>query len=133
MNNPRTSRSSWNNIYEGVEIDCEDAHIIVSSLPTRAAKLDEILKIEASGSGWRLPTEKEAQVMRRYLLRINKLMKDNGGSKLSPRATLWLHGKYGIADKLGDVQGRIFSVRFGICCWNWWWIERDFRLVRSVA
>ena len=133
MNNPRTSRSSWNNIYEGVEIDCEDAHIIVSSLPTRAAKLDEILKIEASGSGWRLPTEKEAQVMRRYLLRINKLMKDNGGNKLSPRATLWLHGKYGILDKLGDVQGRIFSVRFGICCWNWWWIERDFRLVRSVA
>ena len=133
MNNQRTSRSSWNNIYEGVEIDCEDAHIIVSSLPTRAAKLDEILKIEASGSGWRLPTEKEAQVMRRYLLRINKLMKDNGGNKLSPRATLWLHGKYGIHDKLGDVQGRIFSVRFGICCWNWWWIERDFRLVRSVA
>ena len=133
MNNQRTSRSSWNNIYEGVEIDCEDAHIIVSSLPTRAAKLDEILKIEASGSGWRLPTEKEARVMRRYLLRINKLMKDNGGNKLSPRATLWLHGKYGIPDKLGDVQGRIFSVRFGICCWNWWWIERDFRLVRSVA
>ena len=100
MNNQRTSRSSWNNIYEGVEIDCEDAHIIVSSLPTRAAKLDEILKIEASGSGWRLPTEKEAQVMRRYLLRINKLMKDNGGNKLSPRATLWLHGKYGIPDKV---------------------------------
>ena len=133
MNNQRTSRSSWNNIYEGVEIDCEDAHIIVSSLPTRAAKLDEILKIEASGSGWRLPTEKEAQVMRRYLLRINKLMKDNGGNKLSPRATLWLHGKYGVADRLGDVQGRIFSVRFGICCWNWWWIERDFRLVRSAG
>ena len=133
MNNQRTSRSSWNNIYEGVEIDCEDAHIIVSSLPTKAAKLDQILKIEASGSGWRLPTEKEAQVMRRYLLRINKLMKDNGGNNLSPRATLWLHGKYGIPDKLGDVQGRIFSVRFGICCWNWWWIERDYRLVRSVA
>ena len=132
MENKRARRSSWNKIYEGVEIDCEDAHIIVSSLPTRSAKLDAILKIEASGSGWRLPTEKEAQVIRRYILPLNKLMKENGGNPLSKRATLWLHGRYGIPDKLGDVQGRIFSVRFGICCWNWWWIERDFRLVRSV-
>ena len=44
-------RTSWNKIYKGVEIDCDDAHIIVSSLPTRSAKLDEILRIEASGSG----------------------------------------------------------------------------------
>ena len=132
MENKRARRSSWTKIYEGVEIDCEDAHIIVSSLPTRSAKLDAILKIEASGSGWRLPTEKEAQVIRRYILPLNKLMKENGGNPLSNRATLWLHGRYGIPDKLGDVQGRIFSVRFGICCWNWWWIERDFRLVRSV-
>lgn len=125
-------RSSWNSIYKGVEIDHDDVHIIVSSLPTRPAKLDEILRIEASGSGWRLPTEKEARVIRRFILRINQLMDKNGANKISHRATLWLHGSYGTADKLGDVQGRIFSMRFGICCWNWWWIERDFRLVRTV-
>ena len=128
-----TRMSSWNHIYKGVEINCGDVHIIVSSLPTRSAKLDEILRIEESGSGWRLPTEKEAQVIRRFFIPLNHLMSENGGSKLSHRATLWLHGKYGIADRLGDVQGRIFSVRFGICCWNWWWIERDFRLVRSAS
>lgn len=125
-------KSSWNSIYKGVEIDCDGVHIIVSSLPTRSAKLDEILRIEASGSGWRLPTEKEAHIMRRFILRINQLMQMNGGNKISHRATLWLHGNYGTAEKLGDVQGRIFSVRFGISCWNWWRIERDFRLVRTV-
>ena len=125
-------KTSWNSIYKGVEIDCDDVHIIVSSLPTRSSKLDEILRIEASGSGWRLPTEKEAQMIRRFILPLNKLMAANAGEKIYCRATLWLHGKYGIADKLGDVQGRIFSMRFGICCWNWWWIDRDFRLVRTV-
>lgn len=132
MDKKRRRRSSWNKIYEGVEIDCEDAHIIVSSLPTRSAKLDEILRIEECGSGWRLPTEAEAHVIRRYIQPLNQLMRENGGNEISRRATLWLHGKYGTADKLGDVQGRIFSIRFGICCWNWWRIERDFRLVRSV-
>ena len=43
---PRVRMSSWNSIYRGVEINCKDAHIIVSSLPTKSAKLDEILKIE---------------------------------------------------------------------------------------
>ena len=56
-------KTSWNSIYKGVEIDCDDVHIIVSSLPTRSAKLDEILRIEASGSGWRLPTEKDAKMV----------------------------------------------------------------------
>ena len=63
---PKVRMSSWNSIYSGVEINCKDAHIIVSSLPTRSAKLDEILRIENCGSGWRLPTEKEAQVIRRF-------------------------------------------------------------------
>ena len=125
-------KTSWNKIYEGVQIDYEDTHIIVSSLPTRPAKLDEILRIEQSGCGWRLPTEKEAHVIRRFFIPVNQLMLANGGSKINHRATLWLHGQHGTPEKLGDVQGRIFSMRFGICCWNWWWIERDFRLVRSA-
>ena len=129
---PKVRMSSWNSIYRGVEINCKDAHIIVSSLPTRSAKLDEILRIENCGSGWRLPTEKEAQVIRRFLQPINQLMRDNGGSELNRRGTIWLHGNYGVPDKLGDVQGRILSLRFGICCWNWWRIDRDFRLVRTV-
>ena len=129
---PKVRMSSWNSIYRGVEINCKDAHIIVSSLPTKSAKLDEILKIEGCGSGWRLPTEKEAQVIRRFMQPLNKLLKENGGHELNPRGTIWLHGNYGVPEKLGDVQGRIFSLRFGICCWNWWWISRDYRLVRTV-
>ena len=128
----KVRKSSWNSIHRGVEINCEDAHIIVSSLPTRSAKLDEILTIENGGSGWRLPTEKEAHVVRRYIRPLNQLMRDNGGCELSRRGTIWLHGDYGTPDRLGVRQGRIFSLRFGICCWNWWWIERDFRLVRSA-
>ena len=128
----KVRKSSWNSIYRGVEINCEDAHIIVSSLPTRSAKLDEILRIENCGSGWRLPTEKEAHVISRYLQPLNQLMRDNGGSELNRRGTIWLHGNSGAPEKLGEVQGRIFSLRFGICCWNWWRIDRDFRLVRTV-
>ena len=124
--------SSWNSIYRGVEINCEDAHIIVSSNAARSAKLDAILRIEDSGSGWRLPTEKEAQVIRRFLQPINELMRKNGGHELNRKGTIWLHGKYGSPDMLGSVQGRIFSLRFGICCWNWWWIERDYILIRTV-
>ncbi len=124
--------SSWNSIYHGVEINCEDAHIIVSSNPARSAKLDAVLRVEDSGSGWRLPTEKEAQVIRRFLQPINELMRKNGGNELNRKGTIWLHGKYGSPDMLGSVQGRIFSLRFGICCWNWWWIERDYILIRTV-
>ena len=93
--------SSWNSIYRGVEINCEDAHIIVSSI-------------------------------RRFLQPINELMRKNGGHELNRKGTIWLHGKYGSPDMLGSVQGRIFSLRFGICCWNWWWIERDYILIRTV-
>ena len=125
-------KTSWNKIYEGVQIDYEDTHIIVSSLPTRPAKLDEILRIEQSGCGWRLPTEKEAHVIRRFVRPLNQLMNDNGGAPLSSHATIWLHGQYGCKEKLGDIQGRIFSMRFGICCWNWWRIARDFRLVKRL-
>ena len=42
-------KTSWNKIYEGVQIDYEDTHIIVSSLPTRPAKLDEIPIEEGNG------------------------------------------------------------------------------------
>ena len=124
--------SSWNSIYRGVEINCEDAHIIVSSNPARSAKLDAVIRVEDSGSGWRLPTEKEAHVIRRFLQPINELMRKNGGNELNRKGTIWLHGKYGSPDMLGSVLGRIFSLRFGICCWNWWWIERDYILIRTV-
>ena len=119
-------------MHGGVEINYEDVHLIVSPLPTREAKLDEILRIEALGSGWRLPTEKEAHVIRRFIRPVNQLMSSNGGATLSSHATLWLHGNYGTPEKLADVQGRIFSMRFGICCWNWWRIGRDFRLVKPL-
>ena len=128
----RPRKSLWNSVHGGVEINCEDVHLVVSSLPTREAKLDELLRIEASGSGWRLPTEKEAHIMRRFIRPLNQLMIDNGGFPLSSHATIWLHGNYGTIEKLGDVQGRIFSMRFGICCWNWWRVGRDFRLVKPL-
>ena len=57
----RPRKSSWSSVHGGVEINYDDVHIVVSPLPTREAKLDEILQIEDNGSGWRLPTEKEAQ------------------------------------------------------------------------
>ena len=128
----RPRKSSWNSVHGGVEINYDDVHIVVSPLPTREAKLDEILQIEDSGSGWRLPTEKEAQVIRRFVRPLNQLMSENGGAPLSSHATIWLHGKYGSKEKLGDIQGRIFSMRFGICCWNWWRVARDFRLVKRL-
>ena len=56
----RPRKSSWNSVHGGVEINYDDVHIVVSPLQTREAKLDEILQIEDNGSGWRLPTEKEA-------------------------------------------------------------------------
>jgi hypothetical protein len=128
----RPRKSSWNSVHGGVEICYGDVHLVLSPLPTREATLDEILRIEASGSGWRLPTEKEALVIRRFIRPVNQLMLENGGATLSSHATIWLHGNYGTAEKLGDVQGRIFSMRFAICCWNSWRISRDFRLVKVL-
>ena len=75
--------------YDGVEFKFDGEHFIINSFPTMIGRLEAADMFSDMSSESKLPTVRQALMVRRFLLDINREFKRVGGFPIEKECILW--------------------------------------------
>lgn len=75
--------------FEGVEVKYDGEHFIVQSFPTLIGRLETADKFSSVSGDFALPSVRQAMMVRRFLLDINRELREADGYPIEKECILW--------------------------------------------
>ena len=117
--------------FDGVEIKFDGEHFILHSFPTLIGRLEIADKFSEMSEDFGLPTVRQALMIRRFLLDINRELRNVGGFPIEKECILWtnnymmkdcpLHVEEGVVVPLNG--GKPYVSGYG---------RHEYRLIRNL-